>query len=127
MERGSRHGYIRQNGTPERVWNKDGAGPFRTEGMRTEDAVQPEQGKIHGLCGAVSGPFEFETILKVLVEFYKDGGLRRRIKVPRQNDGQFPSLDSHFPESVEQVLDLFAVDKPEGMEVFPTGGGVQVK
>jgi len=22
---------------------------------------------------------------------------------------------------------LFAVDKPEGMEVFPTGGGVQVK
>ena len=76
---------------------------------------------------AVSGPFEFETILKVLVEFYKDGGLRRRIEVPRQNDGQFPSLDSHFPESVEQVLDLFAVDKPEGMEVFPTGGGVQVK
>lgn len=55
--------------------------------MRAEDAVQTEQGKIHGLRGAVSGPFEFEAVLKVLVEFYKNGGLRRRIKVPRQNDG----------------------------------------
>ena len=76
---------------------------------------------------SVTGPFQFETILKVGTEFGENGGLRGNAEVPGHDNGKFSMLGSYFPQGIKQVLKLFTVDEAECMEIFPAGGGVQVE
>lgn len=127
IERKSWYCNVCQNGAADCIRYQHGVGSFWFERRRAKNTIQAQQREIDRLCCSVTGPFQFEAILKVRAEFGKDGRLRGSTEVPGHNNGQVSMLGPYLPQSVKQVLKLFTVNGPEGVEIFPAGGGVQVE